>query len=136
MRTALDTSVLLDILGNDPVHAGPSEAALRKAARDGALVVCETVVAELGPVLGPEGVLAFLEDARILFVPTSLEAANLAGAMYAVYLRRRKAPARVIPDFLVGAHAMIHTDRLLARDRGYYRDYFKGLRLWMPSDPL
>jgi predicted nucleic acid-binding protein len=104
MRTALDTSVMLDILGNDPVHAGPSEAALRKAARDGALVVCETVVAELGPVLGPDGVLQFLDEARILFVPTSLEAAN-------------------------------HADRLLARDRRYYRDYFKGLHLWLPSAP-
>jgi hypothetical protein len=44
MVTAVDTSVLLDVLLNDPQHAGPSVAALRRAANEGSLIICETVL--------------------------------------------------------------------------------------------
>jgi len=53
--------------------------------------------------------------------------------MFASYLRRRRAgPTRIVADFLIGAHAALSADRLLARDRGYYRDYFKGLVVLPP----
>jgi hypothetical protein len=37
-----------------------------------------------------------------------------------------------VPDFLVGAHALERADALLTRDRGFYRRYFKGLRIIEP----
>jgi len=49
------------------------------------------------------------------------------------YLSRSGRAKRVLPDFLIGAHALEHTQRLLARDRGYYRDYFKGLEVIDPA---
>ncbi len=54
--------------------------------------------------------------------------------MFRSYLARRQASGqrRVVADFLIGAHARVHADRLLARDRGYYRDSFKGLTLLAP----
>ncbi len=42
---------------------------------------------------------------------------------------------RVVPDFLVAAHALLGAaDRLLTRDRGFYRSRFKGLNVVGPSD--
>ena len=51
MVTAADSSVLLDVLLNDPQHAQASLAALHRAAAEGSLVICDVVLAEIVPVL-------------------------------------------------------------------------------------
>jgi hypothetical protein len=133
MRTAVDTSVLLDVILDDPTHAERSEAALRVAAANGSLTLCECVLAEICPAFGPGEVDEFLTDWGLEFIPSTRETAQLAGEMFAKYLKRRRAAAvRVLPDFLIGAHAQVTADRLLARDRGYYRDYFARLVLVTP----
>ena len=45
MVTAVDTSVLLDVLFDDTQHAGCSIAALRQAANEGSLVICDVALA-------------------------------------------------------------------------------------------
>lgn len=132
MRTAVDSSVLLDVLTDDPTFAEASEAALQRAMTEGVLLVCETVVAEILPVLDEEAMTGFLEDWEIRFTPGDLASARLAGSHFARYLERTKKRQVMVPDFLIGAHAQIHSDRLLARDRGYLRDYFKELAVWIP----
>jgi predicted nucleic acid-binding protein len=39
---------------------------------------------------------------------------------------------RIVSDFLIGAHALSAADRLLTRDRGFYRRYFAGIKVLDP----
>lgn len=128
MRTAVDSSVILDVVADDPKHADRSEAALRRAAAEGVLVIGECVLAEIRPAFAAGEIEELLEDWNIRFQPSTRESSLLAGEMFRAYLqRRRTGPRRVVADFLIGAHAQLTCDRLLARDRGYFRDYFTGL---------
>jgi predicted nucleic-acid-binding protein len=54
MVTAVDTSVLLDVLLDDTQHGSASMTALQLAAAQGQLVVSAVALAELVPVL-PQG---------------------------------------------------------------------------------
>ncbi len=36
-------------------------------------------------------------------------------------------------DFLIGAHALAQCDRLLTRDRGFYKEYFGKIRIVDPA---
>ena len=53
--------------------------------------------------------------------------------MFRLYLDRGGRRGRIVPDFMIAAHAQKIANRLLAWDRGYYRDYFLDLNIWDPS---
>lgn len=130
MITAVDTSVLIDIAINDKAFADKSEAALIRAQSEGRLIVCEAVVAELYPVFNDENTLIrFMEDLQLDFIPLSKDSSIKAGAIFSSYLKNKGPAKRVIADFLIGAHALLQSDRLLARDRGYYKNCFTDLEV-------
>jgi hypothetical protein len=128
MISALDSSIILDVLTDSPRFSESSEALLRRATAEGKLVTGECVLAEIAPAFGNGSALReFLADWQIEFVPSSLDSAILAGSNFAKYLSRGGRAGRIMADFLIGAHAVFHADRLLARDRGFLRDYFSEL---------
>lgn len=134
MKTAVDTSVLLDVIVSDPARADASELALKQAFAEGPLVIGEAVLAEITPAFSSDDLERFLSDWKIQYVGSSKDSAKKAGLMYAEYLKRCASDKRkrVLPDFLIGAHALYHAARLLSRDRGYYRDYFSELEVIEP----
>ena len=68
------------------------------------------------------------------YVPVESRAAIRAGEMQRRYRQRGGGRRdRTIPDFLVGAHAMLQCSALITRDGGFFRDYFKGLKVIVPQ---
>jgi predicted nucleic acid-binding protein len=134
--TAVDTSVLLDVFVADPVHGIRSREALRACLAEGGLIACDVVWAEVAASFpAPDTARDSLERLHVDFSPVDLTAALAAGRVFKDYRQRGGTRQRVIPDFLVGAHAQERADRLLTRDRGFYRRYFAGLAILDPSAP-
>lgn len=134
MITAVDTSVLLDLFAADPLHLHRSRAMLRRCAAEGGLVACDVVWAEVSSLFpSAEDAGVALDTAGITFSPLTQDAALLAGRHWGEYWRRGGPRPRAASDFLIGAHAVTHADRLLTRDRGFYRSYFERLTVLDPS---
>jgi predicted nucleic acid-binding protein len=132
--TAVDSSVLLDVLLDDPKHGSGSLASLRRARGEGALVACPVVWAEVcAAAPGTPALRDRLVAAGISFDPFDEACAQKAGEIWAAYRAAGGKRERLIPDFLVGAHALVKGARLLSRDRGFFRVYFKGLTVVEPS---
>jgi len=131
--TAVDSSVLLDVLSGDARFGDASGGALRKAMMAGSLVACEVVWAETTAWFAATAGPTVVEQMRIAYDPMRAATAELAGRAWHSYRSAGGPRQRMIGDFLVGAHATLQADRLLTRDRGFYRHYFAELIVIDPS---
>jgi predicted nucleic acid-binding protein len=137
---AIDSNILIDFIGNDQVAADSADDALRRALGSGPVVVCDVVVAEVVTGLGNGSlVMDALEALGIEFLALELRSAVRAGEMQRRYTERRRASQlrtespRVVADFMIGAHALLQCQGLITRDAGFFRDYFKGLKVIVPK---
>ena len=55
------------------------------------------------------------------------------GVVQRRYRQRGGNRNRTVADFLIGAHAMMQCNALITSDDGFYRDYFKGLKVIVPK---
>ena len=130
---ALDSSILVDIWSDQPdSHA--SDHALHEALLHGPVVACEIVVAEVcSSFMNSDDIFDALSDLGVAYSPIEQKAAVRAGEMQRRYRHRGGKRVRAVPDFLVGAHAMLQCDALITHDAGFFRDYFKGLKVIVPK---
>ncbi len=130
----VDSNVLLDILEEDPVWFDWSSKQLSQCAENSILVVNPIIYAEVS--IGFNRV-EELEEALPpdIFERRSLpwEAAFLAGKCFLAYRRAGGVRRSPLPDFFIGAHALVQGMTLLTRDDVRYRSYFPRLALIAPS---
>jgi predicted nucleic acid-binding protein len=133
MITAVDTNILIDVFSNDGQYGSSSAKALRDCIHAGALVFCEIVLAETATVFEEKEAL----DHALKILPISFSSMTEESSLYAAEIWRSYRNAggqkkRMVADFLIAAHATCQCDRLLSRDRGFYKVHFKELELIEP----
>jgi predicted nucleic acid-binding protein len=129
----VDSSVLLDLMGEDPRWFAWSASALQRAADRSRLVINAIIYAEVSVRYSRiEDLEAALPTAMLDRESVPYEAAFLAGKTFLMYRRRGGTKRSPLPDFIIGAHAAVAGYQLMTRDASRYRSYFPGLSLIAP----
>jgi predicted nucleic acid-binding protein len=132
LKTAIDSSVLVSIFTAEP-EATAWLGRLVQARREGQLVICSVVYAEISAAFAEESALEeALRRLGVQLDPIGPAAAWRAGRSFRSYRDSGGPREHLIPDFLIAAHAQTQADRLAAIDRGYLRRYFSDLSLLSP----
>ncbi len=133
MAIGVDSSALLAIIRPDPDGQDWLDLLMALGAVD-RLVACDVVLAEVAPFF--DDLAAMIERLAALgveFDPITPATAFRAGEIYSAYRRAGGPRQTLIPDFLIGAHALEQGAGLVASDRGYLRSHFRGLKVFQPE---
>ena len=129
----VDSNIIIDILEENEWSPW-SERNILKMSETGQLVINQIVLAETAMyfdhVVQLDRSLAAL---RLVKEELPWEAAISAGRGHARYRKQGGSRERVLPDFLIGAHADLKGYRLLTRDARRYRQYFPNLEIIAPD---
>ena len=132
--TLVDSCVLIDVLADDPVWAEWSLDQLERCAALGPLLINPLILAEISPRFERASDLEVaLAGLPLVKAALPWDAAFLAGQAFKVYRQSQGLKTSPMPDFYIGAHALVGQLQLLTRDAPRYRSYFPTLALVAPS---
>lgn len=132
MSVAVDSSVLWAIFKGEPAGA-PWLAQLIELRSAGSLLACEVVWAETRPAFATARQHAeTMSKLGLEFSPLDAGAAALAGELFSKYRRSGGTKERILPDFLIGAHALMLGVPIASDDVGFFRKHFHGLTVVRP----
>ena len=132
--TLVDSCVLIDVLADDPVWAEWSLDQLERCAALGPLLINPLILAEISPRFERASDLEVaLAGLPLVKAALPWDAAFLAGQAFKVYRQSQGLKTSPMPDFYIGAHALVAQLQLLTRDGARYRSYFPTLALVAPA---
>ena len=132
--TLVDSNVLLDIFTKTPDWWEWSLVQLEDAALHGPLLINDVIFAETSiRFQNIEDFDSALTAAGITFAPIPRMALFLAGKASIQYRNSGGVRSGVLPDFFIGAHAVVESLPLLTRDTRRYRNYFPSVTLIAPE---
>jgi len=129
----VDSCVLLDLIGNDPVWQPWSARKLAASSLVEDLFVNPIVYAEISARYDKQNeVDRMLAAAGLEFMGVPRQAAFLAARAYRRYRSQGGSRTSLLPDFFIGAHAAVLGASILTRDTRRYATYFPTVRLIAP----
>lgn len=134
MTTLIDSSVLIDLLGEDTPWAEWSENQLIAARLRGPLAINLMIYAEVARDFADQVLFeAFLRSCAVEIDPMDNEIAFLAAQAHRRYRAAGGPRQATLPDFLIGAHASVRAAPLLTRDPKRIRQHFPHVELIAPA---
>jgi len=139
VKICIDTVIFIDVLKDEYPK---TQEKFYNALEDGHTLVASVItVAELMPQFqdNRKELITFLKDHHIKTMEVDIGSTLTASERWMKYLKRMRnklcpsckasIPGRdqILADFLIGGFAVTHCDRILTRDRGIYRTYFRDL---------
>jgi predicted nucleic acid-binding protein len=131
----IDTNALIDVVTRDPIWFEWSRDELARASiSDEVVAINEVVYAELSVRYPSEALLdATLERMGLALEPTPRAALFLAARSSQRYRTAGGSRTGVLPDFFIGAQAIVMNAPLITRDARRYRTYFPSIELITPD---
>ena len=134
MSLFVDSSVILDVLTDDPSWARWSEKQLDDHSREHDLLINDLVWSECSAAYHRiEDFKAVISGMGFVHAPMPPEALFLAAKAYLQYRRAGGVRTSPLPDFFIGAHAAVLRLPLLTRDPRRIRHHFPTVRLVTPD---
>jgi len=131
--TLVDSSVLLDVVTEDPTWFEWSSRTLAEIADSSRLVINVVIFAEVSVGFAQIEEIEAALPSVVEREQITDEMVFLAGKAYANYRRRGGLKLSPLPDFFIGAHAAIAGYRLITRDPIRVRSHFPQVRLITPK---
>ena len=137
MRTAIDTNVLIDVLARAGRASHEAREALLIAGAAGELILSIICYAEIAHRFSSKKSFDdFMSGMQLEVSGLNEGHAYTAGKFYEAYRARGGTRQRILPDFLVGSHALLEADRLLTLDGRFYGPGFPELKAVSPVQIL
>lgn len=133
----VDSCVLIDLIEKDSVWFNWSLAAFKTARLSHQLCINHMVFAEISKSFSSvETTKQFLGDVQIAIEPLNDSMAFLAAQAHTTYRRNKGEQVITLPDFFIGAHALVYGHTLLTRDKNRFATYFPALELIAPTGQI